>query len=94
MSNCTVVVTYYNKIFVATSYNNNIFCYNKVFLIMIKYFIVTKLYCNEIFVAMSIAIDFTIIVGNKKLFIAIEVYCNNLKFFCNKKFRCSKAFLL
>ena len=42
MINCTVAVTYCNKKFVATNYSNNIFCYNKVFLIIIKIF-----YCNK-----------------------------------------------
>ena len=45
-------------------YSNNIFCYNKVFLIIIKIF-----YCN-------------------KIFVAIEVYCNNLNFIATKTPKC------
>ena len=55
----SVTVTYCNKKFVATNCINNIFCCNKVFLIIIKILLLLKyfkkiVYCNEIF-----AIDYT-----------------------------------
>ena len=46
MINCTITITYHNKNFVATNFSNNIFCCNKVFLIIII-FSATKLYVRE-----------------------------------------------
>ena len=76
-------VLYCNKNYVAINYSNNIFCCNKVFLIIIKAFYCNKIYCNEIF--------FAIVYCHK-------LYCNRgllqqYEAYCNKKFHCNKIFV-
>ena len=80
------MVTYCNKNFVATNCSNNIFCCNKVFLIIKKIFYYNQtLLQKKNLLQQSIAIDF--ITGNKKFSVAID-----LKLIATKKFRCNKGF--
>ena len=81
MINRTVMVIYHNKNFVATNYSSNIFCCNKLFLIIIKIF-----YWNEIFVAIVYCQRLYRNSGQRIFFVAIEVYCNNLNLIAIKKF--------
>ena len=70
------MVTYCNKNFVVTNDSNNIFCCNKVFLIIIKIFYFNKTLLQRNFCYNSLLSQQNFFCCNRGLLQQFEVYCN------------------